>query len=37
MKWRTSKQKKMEVAWYQMEKELTVIDDISTEPLLTGA
>ena len=37
MKWRTSKQKKMEVAWYQIEKELTVIDDISTEPLLTVA
>ena len=37
MKWRTSKQKKMEVAWYQIEKELTVIDYISTEPLLTVA
>ena len=37
MKWRTSKQKKMEVAWYQIGKELTVIDDISTEPLLTVA
>ena len=33
MKWRTSKQKKMGVAWYQIEKELTIIDDISTEPL----
>ena len=33
MKWRTSKQKKMGVAWYQIEKELTVIDDISTEPV----
>lgn len=37
MKWRTSKTEKMEVAWYQIEKELTVIDDISTEPLLTVA
>ena len=37
MKWRTSKQKKMGVAWYQIEKELTIIDDIYTEPLLTVA
>ena len=37
MKWRTSKIEKMEIAWYQIEKELTIIDDISTEPLLTVA
>ena len=28
MKWRTSKTEKMEVAWYQIEKELAVIGDI---------
>ena len=34
MKWRTSKQKKMEVAWYQIEKELAVIGDIQHKDIL---
>ena len=34
MKWRTSKTEKMEVAWYQIEKELAVIGDIQHKDIL---
>lgn len=34
MKWRTSKAEKMEVAWYQIEKELTMIGDIQHKDIL---
>lgn len=34
MKWRTSKAEKMEVAWYQIEKELTTIGEIQHKDLL---
>lgn len=34
MKWRTSKAEKMEVAWYQIEKELATIGDIQHKDLL---
>ena len=34
MKWRTSKQKKTEVAWYQIEKELATIGEIQHKDIL---
>ena len=34
MKWRTSKTEKMEVAWYQIEKELAAIGDIQHKDIL---
>lgn len=34
MKWRTSKAEKMEVAWYQIEKELATIGDIQHKDIL---
>lgn len=34
MKWRTSKDEKMEVAWYQIEKELATIGEIQHKDLL---
>lgn len=34
MKWRTSKAEKMEVAWYQIERELTMIGDIQHKDIL---
>ena len=34
MKWRTSKTEKMEVAWYQIEKELAAIGEIQHKDLL---
>ena len=34
MKWRTSKTEKMEVAWYQIEKELATIGDIQHKDIL---
>ncbi len=34
MKWRTSKAEKMEVAWYQIEKELAMIGDIQHKDIL---
>ena len=34
MKWRTSKAEKMEVAWYQIEKELAMIGDIQHRDIL---
>lgn len=34
MKWRTSKTEKMEVAWFQIEKELTTVGDIQHKDIL---
>lgn len=34
MKWRTSKIEKMEIAWYQIEKELTTIGEIQHKDIL---
>lgn len=34
MKWRTSKSENMEVAWYQIEKELASVGDIQHKDLL---
>lgn len=34
MKWRTSKAEKMEVAWYQIEKELATVGDIQHKDIL---
>lgn len=34
MKWRTSKTEKMEVAWYQIEKELATVGDIQHKDIL---
>mgnify|MGYP002299826049 CR=1 FL=1 len=34
MKWRTSKSEKMEVAWFQIEKELATIGEIQHRDLL---
>ncbi|MDE7073701.1 MAG: nucleotidyl transferase AbiEii/AbiGii toxin family protein [Odoribacter sp.] len=34
MKWRTNKKEKMEVAWYQIEKELATIGEIQHKDLL---
>lgn len=34
MKWRTSKIEKMEVAWYQIEKELATIGEIQHKDIL---
>ncbi len=34
MKWRTSKIEKMEIAWYQIEKELTRIGEIQHKDIL---
>ncbi len=34
MKWRTSKTEKMEVAWYQIEKELAAIGDTQHKNIL---
>ena len=35
MKWRTSKTEKMEVAWYQIEKELAAIGDIQHKDIFS--
>ena len=34
MKWRTSNAEKMEVAWYQIEKELATVDEIQHKDIL---
>lgn len=34
MKWRTSKIEKMEIAWYQIEKELATIGEIQHKDIL---
>ena len=34
MKWRTSKTEKMEVAWYQIEKELATVGDVQHKDIL---
>ena len=34
MKWRTSKMEKMEIAWYQIDKELTTIGEIQHKDIL---